>query len=342
MPHLAAQVPAAKAPLVVREIETPQPGPNELLVKNQIIAIQPIDAKIAKVAMLPLPYPTVLGSSFAGTVEKVGADVKDFKVGDKVVGMKTAGASDSKYSAFQEYSISSEVTTTKVDDDETMDLAVRLVGNLPTIPAIFNYTLKLERPVPGQEPKSQGKRILIYGGTSSIGSMTVQYLTQAGYEVITTTSPKHKDFVSQLGASNIIDHSQEPEALTKDLIAAGPYDIVLDTISTGATVKLLADVVAAQGGDSVYALQPPFGPETLPTGVTRKFEGWSLLLGKEENVELLKWIFGTYFPTALATKSLISVSARKVPGGLGGINDALGLLFPKGVSGEKVVVDLRD
>ncbi|KAK2674713.1 Polyketide synthase, enoylreductase domain [Fusarium oxysporum f. sp. vasinfectum] len=322
MPHLAAQVPAAKAPLEVREIETPQPGPNEILVKNQIIAIQPIDAKIAKVAMLPLPYPAVLGSSFAGTVEKVGSDVKDFKVGDKVVGMKTAGASDSKYSAFQEYSISSEVTTTKVDDDETMDLAVRLVGNLPTIPAIFNYTLKLQRPVPGQEPKSQGKRILIYGGTSSIGSMSVQYLTQAGYEVITTTSPKHKDFVSKLGASKIIDHSQESEALTKDLIAAGPYDIVLDTISTGATVKLLADVVAAQGGDS--------------------FEGWSLLLGKEENAELLKWIFGTYFPKALATKSLISVPARKVPGGLGGINDALDLLFPKGVSSEKVVVDLRD
>ncbi|KAF4500738.1 alcohol dehydrogenase [Fusarium agapanthi] len=87
---------------------------------------------------------------------------------------------------------------------------------------------------------------------------------------------------------------------------------------------------------------PPFGPETLPTGVTRKFEGWSLLLGKEENAELLKWIFGTYFPKALATKSLISVPARKVPSGLGGINDVLGLLFPKGVSSEKVVVDLRD
>ncbi|KAF4445343.1 Zinc-binding alcohol dehydrogenase domain-containing protein cipB [Fusarium austroafricanum] len=342
MHHLAAQVPTAKAPLEIREIETPELGPNELLVKNQIIAIQPVDAKIAKVAMLPLPYPAILGSSFAGIVEKVGANVAGFQVGDRVVGMKTAGASDSKYSAYQEYSISPEVTTTKVSDEETMDLAVRLVGNLPTLPALFNYTLKLERPVPGEKPKSQGKRILIYGGTSSIGSMAVQYLTQAGYEVITTTSPKHKDFVSQLGASNIIDHSQEPEKLIKDLTNAGPYDIVLDTISTGATVKLLAEVVAAQGGDSVYALQPPFGPETLPTGVTRKFDGWSLLLGKEENAELLKWIFETYFPKALETKSLISVPARKIPGGLNGLNDALDLLFFKGVSSEKVVVDLRD
>ncbi|SPJ79040.1 uncharacterized protein FTOL_07431 [Fusarium torulosum] len=342
MPHLAAQVPAAKALLQVREIETPQPGPHELLVKNQIIALQPIDAKIAKVAMLPLPYPAILGSSFAGTVEKVGDQVTGFQVGDKVVGMKTAGATDNKYSAYQEYSISTENTTTKVSDDETLDLAVRLVGNLPTLPAIFNYTLKLERPVPGEEPKSQGKRILVYGGTSSIGSMAVQYLTQAGYEVVTTFSPKHKDFVSKLGANKIIDHTQDSEALIKDLTASGPYHIVFDTISTGDTVKLNAEVVAAQGGDSVYALQPPFGPETLPAGITRKFEGWSLLLGKEENEELLNWTFQTYFPQALAKNKLISVPARKIPGGLDGLNDGLDLLFFKGVSSEKVVVDLRD
>ncbi|KAH6993594.1 chaperonin 10-like protein [Fusarium venenatum] len=342
MPHLAAQVPAAKAPLEIREIETPQPGPHEILVRNQIIAIQPIDAKIAKVAMLPLSYPTILGSSFAGIVDKVGSKVTGFQVGDKVVGMKTAGAQETKYSAYQEYSISPEVTTTKVSDDDTLDLAVRLVGNLPTLPALFNATLKLERPVPGERPISQAKKILIYGGTSSIGSMAVQYLTQAGYHVVTTFSPKHKDFVSKLGASAIIDHTQESEGLIKELTTAGPYDIVVDTISSGDTVKLNAQVVAAQGGDSVYALQPAFGPETLPAGITRKFEGWSLLLGKEENEELLKWTFDTYFPKALETSSLVSVPAKKIPGGLGGLNNALDLLFFKGVSSEKVVVDLRD
>ncbi|OBS24926.1 hypothetical protein FPOA_05462 [Fusarium poae] len=342
MPHLAAQVPAAKAPLKVREIETPQPGPHEILVKNQIIALQPIDAKIAKVAMLPLSYPTILGSSFAGTVEKVGSKVTGFQVGDKVVGMKTAGAQETKYSAYQEYSISPEITTTKVLDDATLDLAVRLVGNLPTLPALFNATLKLERPVSGEQPTSQGKKILIYGGTSSIGSMAVQYLTQAGYDVITTFSPKHKDFVSRLGASAIIDHNQESKALIKELTTAGPYDIVVDMISSADTIQLNAQVVAAQGGDSVYALQPAFSPETLPAGVARKFEGWSLLLGLEENEELLKWTFDTYFPKAIEAGSLVSVPAKKIPGGLDGLNDALDLLFFKGVSSEKVVVDLRD
>ncbi|KAH7112594.1 chaperonin 10-like protein [Dactylonectria estremocensis] len=341
MPHLAAVVPTPKATLEVRQIETPQPGPHELLVKNEIIALQPIDAKIAKVAMLPLEYPAILGISFAGTVVKVGAEVTNFQVGDKVVASKTAGAMENKYSAYQQYVISNTLTTTKLPSNTAIDTAVRLVGNLPTVPALFNATLKLSRPDPGKTAQPQGKRILVYGGTSSIGSLSVQYLTQAGYDVVTTTSPRHAAFVARLGASRVIDHSKPFETTVKELVAAGPYDIVFDTISNSETIKINGEVLVAQGGGEVYALQPSFGPETLPAGVTRNFEGWSLLLGKEENSELLKWTFDTYFPQALAKDSLIPVAARKIPGGLGGLNDALDLLF-KGVSSEKLVVDLRD
>ncbi|KAM5350283.1 hypothetical protein ACJ41O_006788 [Fusarium nematophilum] len=338
MSHLAAVVPAAKAPLEVREIETPQPGPDELLVKNEIIAIQPIDAKIAKVAMLPLEYPAVIGSSFAGTVVGVGAEVAGFDVGDKVVAAKTAGAGDNRHSAFQRYVVANATTTTKIPSNASLDTAVRLIGNLATVPALFNATLKLARPDPGVAAQPQDKKVLIYGGTSSIGSLSVQYLTQAGYDVVTTTSPNHEAFVSRLGASQVIDHTQPFEATVKDLIAAGPYDVVLDTISKAETVKLAADVVAAQGGGQVYALQPPFSPETLPDGVTRTFEGWSLLLGQAENAELLEWTFGKYFPQALAKESLIPVAGRKIPGGLAGLDDALSVLI-KGVSSEKLVVD---
>ncbi|GKT52888.1 alcohol dehydrogenase [Colletotrichum tofieldiae] len=342
MPHLAALVPAAKAPLEVKEVETSQPGPHELLVKNEIIALQPVDAKIAKVAMLPLEYPAILGSAFGGTVEKVGAEVTGFNVGDKVVAAKAPWVAEKKYSAYQEYVVSSEYTTTKLPNGASLETAVRLVGNLPTLPSLFQATLNLTRPDPENPAQPNGKKVLIYGGTSSIGSLSVQYLKQAGYEVVTTTSPQHKDFVSQLGASISIDHRQSSETLVKELIAAGPYDVVLDTVSAGETVKLNAEVVAAQGGGDVYALQPPFTPDTLPEGVSRKFEGWSFFLAKEENAELLKWTFGTYFPKALAKNSLKPVAERKVPGGLKGLNDALDLLFPKGVSSQKVVVDLRE
>ena len=341
MSHSAAIAPAPKARLEVQSIATPEPGPHELLVKNDIIALQPIDAKIARVAMLPLEYPAVFGSSFAGTVVKVGANVTAFAVGDKVVASKTAGATHNKYSAYQDLVVASALTTTKLPSEETFEKAVRLIGNLPTVVALFNVTLKLAKPVPGKVAPRQSKKVLIYGGTSSIGSLSVQYLTQAGYEVVTTTSPRHAHFVSRLGAAHVIDHSTPFDTTVEQLVASGPYDVVLDTISNAETMKINAAVVAAQNGGDVYALQPAFGPEALPAGVTRKFDGWSLLLGREENTDWLKWAFDTYFPQALASDSLVPVSERKMPGGLAGLDGALDVLM-KGVSSEKLVVDLRN
>jgi hypothetical protein len=54
MPHLAAIILGAKAPLEVQEVQTPRPGPGELLIKNELVGLQPIDAKFAKAAMFPL------------------------------------------------------------------------------------------------------------------------------------------------------------------------------------------------------------------------------------------------------------------------------------------------
>jgi NADPH:quinone reductase-like Zn-dependent oxidoreductase len=50
------------------------------------VPIQPVDAKILKLALLKLQYPTVLGSTAAGTVEALGAGVTKFKIGDRIAG----------------------------------------------------------------------------------------------------------------------------------------------------------------------------------------------------------------------------------------------------------------
>jgi hypothetical protein len=54
------------------------------------------------------------------------------------------------------------------------------------------------------------------------------------------------------------------------------------------TLGVTVAVLSAQGGGDVYALLRVFGPETLLQGVTRKFGSWSVLLGNEENTELLR------------------------------------------------------
>jgi NADPH:quinone reductase-like Zn-dependent oxidoreductase len=88
MTNQAAFIPAAKAPLEVQDVEKYKPGPHEILIKNEVIALNPIDYKIARLAIFPMEYPAIIGSSFGGTVEAVGSGVKDFKVGDRIAAAK--------------------------------------------------------------------------------------------------------------------------------------------------------------------------------------------------------------------------------------------------------------
>lgn len=63
------------------DLPKPQPGPRDLLVKIQAIAVNPVDSKLRQA--MPTAAPRILRWDAAGTVETVGADVTLFKVGDK-------------------------------------------------------------------------------------------------------------------------------------------------------------------------------------------------------------------------------------------------------------------
>jgi NADPH:quinone reductase-like Zn-dependent oxidoreductase len=338
MANLAAIIPAVKAPLEVQEVETYKPGPHEILVKNEVIAFNPIEFKIAKLEIFPIQYPAILGSSFGGTVEAVGSQVTNFKVGDKVAAAKKGGAVGNQYGAYQRYVVVGDESAGKITGDVDVAIPASLTGNLSTVVGLFTGRAGLDKPSFHSPASAKGKKVLVYGGSSSFGSLSVQYVAQAGYTVVTTTSPKNKDFVSKLGAVTVIDHTQEQDALVKALVAEGPYDLVVDSISLPNTVPVTAAVVAAQGGGKLYALLPAFGPENLPEGVTREYASWGSVLDEEKNAGVLSWAFSEYLAQGVASGKIIPLPIEKVNGGLKGVNDALDKL-QKGVSGVKLVVD---
>ncbi|KAH7383417.1 alcohol dehydrogenase GroES-like domain-containing protein [Cadophora sp. MPI-SDFR-AT-0126] len=317
MSNFAAIIPAATTPLVVQEVEIYTPGPQELVIKNEVIAFNPIEYKIAKYAVFPLEYPAIIGSSFGGTVQSVGSGVTRFKVGDKVAAARKLGANGNQYGSFQQYVVVNESLTSKVAPSVDVDVVASLTGNLPTI-------------------------VLVYGGSSSVGSLAVQYVAQAGYTAITTSSPKNNAFVSKLGAAKIVDHTQDKDAVIKALVAEGPYDLVFDTISLPTSTAITGQVVVAQGGGELHVTLPTFGgPETLPANVTRVFESWSASLFEEKNKGLAEWAFHEYLTQGVASGRVIPLPIQKVEGGLKGVTTALGLL-EKGVSGVKLVLDPRE
>ncbi|KAG4442600.1 hypothetical protein IFR05_001930 [Cadophora sp. M221] len=339
MANLAAIIPSAKASLQVQDVELYTPGPQELLVKNEVVAFNLVEAKIAKLGIMPLDYPAILGSSFGGTIEAVGSEVTKYHIGERVAVSKRFGVKGNQYGVFQRYVVVADIMVSKIPDDVGLAIPASLMMNLTCVVGLFSGRIGLEKPkLDGSASMKKDLKVLVYGGSSSFGSLSVQYLSQAGYAVTTTSSPKHHDFVSNLGAASLVNHSLGSEKLVENLIADGPYDILVDTISLPSTIAVTAKVLAAQGGGKLYATQPSFGPETLPEGVTRLFEPWSESLYEDENCELQKWVVETYLPQGLSNGSIMPLPVDKVDGGLKGVNVALDRML-EGVSGIRLVAD---
>jgi NADPH:quinone reductase-like Zn-dependent oxidoreductase len=75
---------SAKGPFTVETIDTPRPGPGEILVKVRATSLNPIDWKIQKYGSIVNKYPAVVGIDPAGDVEELGEGVMGVSTGDRV------------------------------------------------------------------------------------------------------------------------------------------------------------------------------------------------------------------------------------------------------------------
>lgn len=134
MSNKAAFVDSEKGQIVVRDAEIGQPGEGEVLVKvtssisisplhslmiRQVLAcaIQPADSKVAKLAMIPVEYPAILGSPVAGVIEKLGPGAKKFNVGERVVcGTMVFVKKKAKYGGLQRFAIVAESEIVEVSN----------------------------------------------------------------------------------------------------------------------------------------------------------------------------------------------------------------------------------
>jgi len=344
MSNQAAWLPSEKATLKVDNAEMYEPTADQLLVKNAVIALNPIDAKIQKFAIFPLRYPSILGISFAGVVERVGSSVTTFEVGDRVVVEKSAALNTSQYStaasAYQKYAIADPRTTSKIEDGTSFVDAAATITNLATSVSALSIFAKLDRPSAQPNAGNRDKKVLVYGGSSSVGAFAIQYAAQAGYTVITTSSPRNHSFVSTLGAAEIVDHTKPTHTLVAELKKRIPYHTVFDTISepSGATMSLLGKVLEAQGGGKIWITSPAMGPLELPKRVETEMHSYPYDMETPETDEMRKWFYEEYFPKGLASGKIIPTRTESVAGGLQVLQGALDRIMS--VSGTKLVVEV--
>ena len=343
MSNTAAWIKEEKGPIVVDAADIPNPGPNELVVKNAAIGLNPVEAKTQKLAVFPLSYPTILGQSFAGIVEKVGSSVTTFKAGDHVAVKRSSALSNPPSAgAFQHHVLADSRTTAKLQDNTAFSAGAAAIVNLATAASALHLFLKLDHPAPPPDlnPANKAKKVLIYGGSSNTGGYAVQFACNAGYTVVTTSSPQHTAFVSSLGAGRVIDHTQPESSIISELKVEGPYDAVFDSIGLPPVTAIIGQVMKEKGG-VFYSTLPPMGQVELPENVERRFESFPLALEKPENEGFREWYYGGLGPFLATGNDKMSAPEKmeRVSGGLEGIQEGLDKLM-KGVSGKKLIVEL--
>jgi NADPH:quinone reductase-like Zn-dependent oxidoreductase len=221
------------------DVAEPIVGDGDVLVQVQAAGLNQLDEKIRIgefKQILPYQLPLVLGNDVAGTVVRVGAKVRGFKIGDEVY----SRPDQDRIGTFAERIAVAEADLALKPTSITIDEA----GSLPLV-ALTAWQALVEKG--NLQP---GQKVLIHAGAGGVGSIALQLAKHLGATVATTASAGNADFVRDLGADTVIDYrAQDFEQLL------GGYDLVLDSLGGENLEKSLR--ILKPGGKAIGISGPP-------------------------------------------------------------------------------------
>jgi NADPH:quinone reductase-like Zn-dependent oxidoreductase len=248
----------------LRDVETPVPVGDQMLVKVQASSINRADLdwmlpKFGWVARLVLglrgPRRHTLGIDVAGTVESVGPGATRFRVGDRVFGDLIMGGG---MAAFAEYTCAPEHRLQLIPDALSFEEAA-------TLPHSGALAVMAFKPYWGQTLQP-GDNVLVVGASGNVGPFAVQIGKALGLRVTGVCRTSKIDFVRSLGADDVIDYT------TTDYTKTGPYDRIIDVDAHRSIFgyrKALkpGGVYISMGGNAVWVLS--FFAAAFTFGLTR-------------------------------------------------------------------------
>lgn len=203
------------------------PRPGEVLVETRAVGVNFADC-VVRLGLYPsakeyVGWPITPGFEFAGVVTSVGADVRDFSVGDEVLGITLFGgyATEVAVPALQLRKKPVALTF-----EEAAGIPVALLTAWYTLVELGAGKTRVTH-APGAPLR--GKRVLVHSAAGGVGGALVMMAKHLGCEVVGVVGSSHKvDAVRALGADHVIDKSRE--SLAARIRECGPsgYDIVLD------------------------------------------------------------------------------------------------------------------
>ncbi len=349
--------------LEVKSAPYTHPHENEIVVKNHAVAINPVDwifQVAGNIVFRWIKYPFVLGADLAGEVVEVGKDVTRFNVGDRVLGHAVGtdkNRNSSAEGAFQEYTVILAHIAAPIPSAMPYENASVLPLALSTAACGLFQKDHLALHYPSAAPKPTGKTLLVWGGSTSVGSNAIQLAVAAGYEVITTSSPRNFAYVKKLGASQVFDYKSK--TVVKDIIAALQGKTLAGALAIGTgSAEPCADIVHACNGNKFISMVSQ--PVSFESGMTfrlvlklvssnislqvkcrtRRIRTKSVFGSTLKDNEVSKVMYEDFLPKALAEGCYVAAPEPSVVGtGLEYVQVGFDAQR-KGVSAKKVVISL--
>jgi NADPH:quinone reductase-like Zn-dependent oxidoreductase len=211
--------------LRIKEIATPTPKDNEILIRIHVTTVTSGDWRVRSQTVpkgfrlimrlvfgLRKPRQPILGSELAGVVAAIGRDVTRFTVGERVFAF-----SDVRMGCHAEYIVFPQdgmvVATPPGLADETA--AALCFGGTTALD--FLRRGKVQR----------GDKVLVNGAAGAVGTAVVQLARHVGADVTGVCSGTNIDLVRCLGAAHVIDYTQADFSRNGDT-----YDLIVDTVGT--------------------------------------------------------------------------------------------------------------
>ncbi|KAK9774857.1 putative Alcohol dehydrogenase GroES-like domain-containing protein [Seiridium cardinale] len=335
-----------KDEVVIRnDAPCPKLPPDQVMVRVQAVGLNPSDTKMRGDFAASRG---ILGADFAGFVVKVGEQVADIKIGDRVCGAQNEmyGTTPEK-GAFCTYCVTRGKMWMKIPESWSFEAAASLPVGLSTAGLAMNL---LGLPLPYQPP-ARDAFVLVYGASTATATIAMQMLKLSGLTPLGVCSPRNFDLARKNYAAEVFDRRDAQLAQKIKSYTKGNLKYVLDCITT---VESTATCFAAigRGGGKYVSLDPWPQHAAQRKVVTTDFTVGPRIFGegctwpepyKSEPSDVVRDFGITVWEAAekmIRNGQLQHHPLRVLDAGFDAILAGMDLVRNKSLSGEKVVVRL--
>lgn len=311
--------------LYTEDFPVPEIKDNDILIKVEALSLNRVDTLIREgYPGLNLSFPHIPGGDAAGFIEKTGKDVKNFKIGDRIVVYPIIVSGDDEFiragkenlspswkfigmhrqGAYAEYLSVPETSVLKLPDNVSFEQAAALpVAGMTAFHALL-----------GTANLKEGSTFFIWGGASGVGTIAVQLALWKKCKVFATAGSDDKiEFLKKLGVHYVFNHYEDKNISDKvvEITGGRGVDVVLDYV--GPLTYQQSFNMLKRGGKLLWCGIISGRETTVSIHQTyfRHLTYHGIFLGEKKELESLVRLVSEGMVNPVIYKSLTLAEARK-------------------------------